>query len=90
MKKQYQHSASCCIVLTMMPTDGLRGGWRLPRASETGGLYEHHRAYGADRQRASDTIAKNEEPRRPVPLPQYTLYAALRCQRRRRRAAKSE
>lgn len=39
----------CCMVLTMMPaTVFAADGEVAARASETGGLYEHHEACGAD------------------------------------------
>ena len=39
----------CCMVLTMMPaTVFAADGEVAARASETGGLYEYHEAYGAD------------------------------------------
>ena len=38
----------CCMVLTMMPaTVFAADGEVAARASETGGLYEYHEAYGA-------------------------------------------
>lgn len=47
----------CCMVLTMMPaTVFAADGEVAARASETGGLYEHHEAYGADPAGASDTM----------------------------------
>ena len=47
----------CCIVLTMMPaTVFATDGEVAARASETGGLYEHHEACGADPAGASDTM----------------------------------
>ena len=47
----------CCMVLTMMPaTVFAADGEVAARASETGGLYEHHEACGADSAGASDTM----------------------------------
>ena len=47
----------CCMVLTMMPaTVFAADGEVTARASETGGLYEHHEACGADPAGASDTM----------------------------------
>ena len=47
----------CCIVLTMMPaTVFATDGEVAARASETGGLYEHHEACGANSAGASDTM----------------------------------
>ena len=47
----------CCMVLTMMPaTVFAADGEAAARASETGGLYEHHEACGADPAGASDTM----------------------------------
>ena len=47
----------CCMVLTMMPaTVFAADGEVAARASETGGLYEHHEACGADPAGASDTV----------------------------------
>ena len=47
----------CCMVLTMMPaTVFAADGEVAARASETGGLYEHHEACGADSAGASDTV----------------------------------
>ena len=47
----------CCMVLTMMPaTVFAADGEVAARASETGGLYEHHEAYGADPAGTSDTM----------------------------------
>ena len=47
----------CCMVLTMMPaTVFAADGEVAARASETGGLYEYHEAYGADPAGASDTM----------------------------------
>ena len=47
----------CCMVLTMMPaTVFAADGEVVARASETGGLYEHHEACGADSAGASDTM----------------------------------
>ena len=47
----------CCMVLTMMPaTVFAADGEVAARASETGGLYEHHEACGADPAGASDTM----------------------------------
>lgn len=46
-----------CMVLTMMPaTVFAADGEVAARASETGGLYEHHEACGADPAGASDTM----------------------------------
>jgi len=46
-----------CMVLTMMPaTVFAADGEVAARASETGGLYEYHEAYGADPAGASDTM----------------------------------
>ena len=46
-----------CMVLTMMPaTVFAADGEVAARASETGGLYEHHEACGADSAGASDTM----------------------------------
>ena len=47
----------CCMVLTMMPaTVFAADGEVAARASETGGMYEHHEACGADPAGASDTM----------------------------------
>lgn len=47
----------CCMVLTMMPATAFAAdGEVAARASETGGLYEHHEACGADPAGASDTM----------------------------------
>lgn len=47
----------CCMVLTMMPaTVFAADGEVAARASETGGLYEHHEACGADPAGVSDTM----------------------------------
>lgn len=47
----------CCMVLTMMPaTVFAADGEVAARASETGSLYEHHEACGADSAGASDTM----------------------------------
>ena len=47
----------CCMMLTMMPaTVFAADGEVAARASETGGLYEHHEACGADPAGASDTM----------------------------------
>lgn len=47
----------CCMVLTMMPaTVFAADGEVAARASEAGGLYEHHEACGADPAGASDTM----------------------------------
>lgn len=47
----------CCMVLTMMPaTVFAADGEVAARASEMGGLYEHHEACGADPAGASDTM----------------------------------
>lgn len=47
----------CCMVLTMMPaTVFAADGEVAARASETGGLYEHHEACGANSAGASDTM----------------------------------
>ena len=47
----------CCMVLTMMPaTVFAADGEVAARASETGGLYEHHEVCGADPAGASDTM----------------------------------
>ena len=47
----------CCMVLTMMPaTVFAADGEVAARASETGGLYECHEAYGADPAGTSDTM----------------------------------
>ena len=47
----------CCMVLTMMPaTVFAADGEVAARVSETGGLYEHHEACGADPAGASDTM----------------------------------
>lgn len=47
----------CCMVLTMMPaTVFAADGEVAARASETGGLYEHHEACGADPAGTSDTM----------------------------------
>ena len=46
-----------CMVLTMMPaTVFAADGEVAARASETGGLYEHHEACGANSAGASDTM----------------------------------
>lgn len=81
-----------CMVLTMMPaTVFAADGEVAARASETGGLYEHHEACGANSAGASDTMMpKSEERGSPSRCHPIHLYAALRCQRRQRRAAKSE
>ena len=47
----------CCMVLTMMPaTVFAADGEVAARASETGSMYEHHEACGADPAGASDTM----------------------------------
>ena len=47
----------CCMVLTMMPATVFAADEEVAaRASETGGLYEHHEACGADSAGASDTM----------------------------------
>ena len=47
----------CCMVLTMMPATVFAADGEVAAcASETGGLYEHHEAYGADPAGASDTM----------------------------------
>ena len=47
----------CCMVLTMMPATVFAADEEVAaRASETGGLYEHHEACGADPAGASDTM----------------------------------
>ena len=47
----------CCMVLTMMPATVFAADEEVAaRASETGGLYEHHEACGADLAGASDTM----------------------------------
>lgn len=47
----------CCMVLTMMPaTVFAADGEVAARASETGGLYEHHEVCGADPAGAADTM----------------------------------
>ena len=47
----------CCMMLTMMPaTVFAADGEVAVRASETGGLYEHHEVCGADPAGASDTM----------------------------------
>ena len=47
----------CCMVLTMMPATVFAADEEVAaRASETGGLYEHHEACGADPAGTSDTM----------------------------------
>ena len=47
----------CCMVLTMMPATVFAADGEVDaHASETGGLYEHHEACGADPAGASDTM----------------------------------
>jgi len=47
----------CCMVLTMMPATVFAADGEVAAcASETGGLYEHHEACGADPAGASDTM----------------------------------
>ena len=47
----------CCMVLTLMPATVFAAeGEVAARASESGGLYEHHEAGGADPAGASDTM----------------------------------
>ena len=80
----------CCMVLTMMPaTVFAADGEVAARASETGGLYECHEAYGADPAGTSDTMMPKT--RSGAARPAATQYTyTLHYQRRQRRAAKSE
>ena len=68
----------CCMVLTMMPaTVFAADGEVAARASETGGLYEHHEACGADPAGASDTMmpkTRSEAVRPAATQYTYTLY----------------
>ena len=68
----------CCMVLTMMPaTVFAADGEVAARASETGGLYEHHEACGADPAGASDTMmpkTRSGAVRPAVTQYTYTLY----------------
>lgn len=81
----------CCMVLTMMPaTVFAADGEVAARASETGGLYEHHEACGADPAGTSDTMMPKTRSGAARPAATQYTYTLLRCQRRQRRAAKSE
>ena len=68
----------CCMVLTMMPaTVFAADGEVAARASETGGLYEHHEACGADPAGASDTMmpkTRSGAVRPAATQYTYTLY----------------
>ena len=68
----------CCMVLTMMPaTVFAANGEVAARASETGGLYEHHEACGADPAGASDTMmpkTRSGAVRPAATQYTYTLY----------------
>lgn len=68
----------CCMVLTMMPaTVFAADGEVAARASETGGLYEYHEAYGADPAGASDTMmpkTRSGAARPAATQYTYTLY----------------
>lgn len=68
----------CCMVLTMMPaTVFAADGEVAARASETGGLYEHHEACGADSAGASDTMmpkTRSGAVRPAATQYTYTLY----------------
>ena len=68
----------CCMVLTMMPaTVFAADGEVAARASETGGLYEYHEAYGADPAGASDTMmpkTRSGAVRPAATQYTYTLY----------------
>lgn len=68
----------CCMVLTMMPaTVFAADGEVAARASETGGLYEHHEACGADPAGVSDTMmpkTRSVAVRPAATQYTYTLY----------------
>ena len=68
----------CCMVLTMMPaTVFAADGEVAARASETGGMYEHHEACGADPAGASDTMmpkTRSGAVRPAATQYTYTLY----------------
>ena len=68
----------CCMVLTMMPaTVFAADGEVAARASETGDLYEHHEACGADPAGASDTMmpkTRSGAARPAATQYTYTLY----------------
>ena len=68
----------CCMVLTMMPaTVFAADGEVAARASEAGGLYEHHEACGADPAGASDTMmpkTRSGAVRPAATQYTYTLY----------------
>ena len=68
----------CCMVLTMMPaTVFAADGEVAARASETGGLYECHEAYGADPAGTSDTMmpkTRSGAVRPAATQYTYTLY----------------
>lgn len=68
----------CCMMLTMMPaTVFAADGEVAARASETGGLYEHHEACGADPAGASDTMmpkTRSGAVRPAATQYTYTLY----------------
>ena len=68
----------CCMVLTMMPaTVFAADGEVAARASETGSLYEHHEACGADPAGASDTMmpkTRSGAVRPAATQDTYTLY----------------
>lgn len=68
----------CCMVLTMMPaTVFAADGEVAARALETGGLYEHHEACGADPAGASDTMmpkTRSGAVRPAATQYTYTLY----------------
>ena len=70
-----------CMVLTMMPaTVFAADGEVAARASETGGLFEHHSEHdetcGADPAGASDTMMPKRGAGQSVPLPPNT---PIRC-----------
>ena len=68
----------CCMVLTMMPaTVFAADGEVAARASETGGLYECHEAYGADPAGTSDTMMPKT--RSGAARPAATQYTSIRC-----------
>ncbi len=68
----------CCMVLTMMPATVFAADEEVAaRASETGGLYEHHEACGADSAGASDTMmpkTRSGAVRPAATQYTYTLY----------------
>lgn len=68
----------CCMVLTMMPATVFAADGEVDaHASETGGLYEHHEACGADPAGASDTMmpkTRSGAVRPAATQYTYTLY----------------